>query len=113
MNQDCIVSTVFKDLAHHINDVMRKKGFWNGTFCFAEKIALMHTELSQALEANRKDSTQRDEHCPDFTTIEIELADTIIRILDLVGFMNLDIGGAIKAKMAFNETRPYKHEKSY
>lgn len=39
----------------------------------------------------------------------IELADALIRILDLAGFLGLDMGALVELKMAYNETRPYKH----
>lgn len=41
--------------------------------------------------------------------IPIELADCIIRILDYCGKEKIDIDGAIRIKMEYNKTRPYKH----
>jgi len=38
--------------------------------------------------------------------IEVELADAVIRICDLAGYLKLDLGGAIDEKLAFNATRP-------
>lgn len=77
----------------------------------AEKIALMHSELSEALEGIRKD--KMDEHCPEFTSEEVELADALIRILDYAGGFKLRLGEAVLAKLAYNRSRPHKHGKSF
>lgn len=74
-----------------------------------ECIALMHSELSEALEALRKNPLRKDEHCPAFTNLEVELADCVIRIMDYAGMRNLDVAGAILAKAEYNRTRPVKH----
>jgi len=90
------------------------QGFWDGpdNDNNASKIALMHSELSEALEADRK-GIEHDDKIPDFTGVEAELADTVIRILDFSGRHNLRLGEAIQAKLLFNLTRPYKHGKKY
>ncbi len=68
-----------------------------------ELIALMHSELSEALEGVRKGS--KDKHLPHRDTVEVELADCIIRILDYCGAQGMDIGGAIIEKIAYNADR--------
>lgn len=74
------------------------------------KIALMMSELGEAVEGVRKPG--QDPACPNFTAEEIELADTIIRICDYAEAFNLKLEEAILSKMEYNETRPYKHGKS-
>ncbi len=68
-----------------------------------EKIALIHSEVSEALEGARKD--KQDEHLPHRKSVEVELADAVIRICDLAGAMGLDLGGALAEKMAYNAQR--------
>lgn len=68
-----------------------------------ELICLMHSELSEVMEGVRKNSM--DDHLPHRTSEEVELADTIIRIMDYAGAYNLDIGGAIMEKMIYNSNR--------
>ena len=66
-------------------------------------IALCHSELSEALEGARKDLF--DDHLPDRKMIEVELADCIIRILDMAGSLDLDVAGAIAEKHQYNAKR--------
>jgi len=70
---------------------------------FGEVVALMHSELSEALEGWRKGLM--DDHLPERKMVEVELADAIIRILDTAGAEGLDVAGAIRDKFAYNQTR--------
>jgi NTP pyrophosphatase (non-canonical NTP hydrolase) len=72
---------------------------WVGT-----KLALVHSEVSEGLEGYRKNLM--DDKLPHRPMFEVELADAVIRICDLAGGLNMDLGGAIVEKLAFNAQRP-------
>lgn len=69
----------------------------------AEMICLMHSELSEAMEGERKNLM--DDHLPDRPMVEVEMADAVIRIMDYCGRFGYDIGGAIVDKLAYNAKR--------
>lgn len=74
-----------------------------GKALVAEKLCLIHSEISEAMEGHRKGLM--DEKLPHRSMLEVELADAVIRIADLAGAMQLDLGGAIAEKLAYNATR--------
>ncbi|MNQ87982.1 hypothetical protein D3C85_1032280 [compost metagenome] len=68
-----------------------------------EKLCLIHSEISEAMEGHRKNLM--DDKLPHRKMLEVELADALIRILDLAGFLGLDMAGATAEKLAFNMQR--------
>jgi NTP pyrophosphatase (non-canonical NTP hydrolase) len=78
---------------------------------YGQKIALIHSELSESLEGDRKNLP--DDHLPEYQMKFIELADAMIRIADLAGYLGIDLEAAIIAKMEYNKSRPFKHGKAY
>ena len=67
------------------------------------KMALIHSEVSEALEGDRKHVM--DDKLPHRPMIEVELADAAIRLFDLAGALGLDLGGAFVEKMQYNARR--------
>ena len=98
--------------AEEVHTLASKNGFWEDNPSDGEKIALMHSELSEALEALRKGDPP-DDKIPEFKGSEAELADCIIRIMDFAHKKGLRLGEAIMAKHEFNKGRPYKHGKEF
>lgn len=87
-----------------------RKGWWDEQPNIPEKLALVHSEISEALEAFRDGQMS--------TTISgtgkpegfgVELADAVIRIADLCGYLQIDLAEEIERKAAYNESRPYRH----
>ena len=96
-----------RTFSKHLYEHAKKSGFYSGPFNDAEKIALMHSELSEALEGLRRDCM--DDHLPHRTMVEVELADAVIRIMNYCTHRHLDLAGAIVEKARYNTTRPRRH----
>ena len=128
---------MINDLAKEIHEINVKNGFYEGEKNIGEMLALIHSEVSEALECDRKDKYLEDSYFEIFKsknyvfdcfnkdknskhfeayfkdTFEDELADIMIRVMDLAAYKGIDLEYHIKAKMIYNSMREYKHGKKY
>lgn len=119
-----------EQLQNDIHDNAVKKGFWEDPVNLGEKLMLVVTEVAEMCEAHRKGRkmessidavigwTSNDDFKKDFEakvkdTFEDEMADAIIRLLDMAKRQGVPIEKHIRAKMRYNSLRPYKHGKAY
>lgn len=121
------------DMVGRAHENAVKHGFWDPAPDFGTAIALIHSELSEALEEMRAGNkirpgnptpmlyysgggyvaTQPTKCCTKPEGVAIELADAVIRIADLCGYMDVDLECVIDLKMKYNEGRPFKHGKLF
>lgn len=126
-------------LGEEIHENNKSKGFYDSDKNIGEMLALIHSEVSEALEADRKGKySQANEgklgglsdknygitYYDDKVfqqafaesvkdTFEDELADIMIRVMDLAAFKKVDLERHIRAKMRYNSLREHKHGKKY
>ncbi len=127
-------------LSEEIHENAIKKGFYESEKNIGEMLCLIHSEVSEALEADRKHKytvidkewyikgmAEKNYGATFFdddvfkenfersvkNTFEDELADIMIRVMDLAGYKGIDLESHIKAKMRYNALREHKHGKKY
>lgn len=102
-----------KELQDICHDAAASAGWWinletggsvtENPYCFSNKLCLIHSEISEAMEGDRKNLM--DDKLPHRQMREVELADAVIRIFDLAGAYEMDLAGAIAEKLAYNANR--------
>ncbi len=91
------------DIAKEAYEIAHAKGFWEGAAAdTAKKLLLIHSEVSEAAEEIRAPILG-------VSMLGYELADVLIRTLDLMHGLGLDTGALVKTKMDFNRTRQPMH----
>lgn len=121
-----------KTLTEVAHSAAKEKGFWDSERNKPELLMLIVSEAAEALEALRKDKYSNpaivddlyegdyslEEYKSKFeesvkNTFEDEIADTVIRLFDLAGGLNIDLEKHILLKLQYNATRGYKHGKTF
>ncbi len=106
-HEECLFFTAGKVLVTSpevIHKLAVEKGWWDTKREVPELLCLVHSEVSEALEAYRNNVPSSSRNC-----LAEELADIVIRVFDMATFFKIDIIGAIARKHQYNKTRAYKH----
>lgn len=99
------IETVLRAGSNPENAVRVLSGFRR--MVLAERLALIHSEVSEGLEAVRLPEGHPDANLPE------ELADVLIRCLDLAASLEIDLGKALMDKIEKNQDRPFRHGKEF
>ena len=118
------------DWVQKCHEIAIEHGWWDEEKSLGECIALMHSELSEALEEARdgrpgeyvltaeNDELYLEKDREKFAGrkpegVYVELVDCVIRIFDYLGHEGADVEAIMAEKCAYNETRPYRHGKKF
>lgn len=102
-------ASILTEICH---DCSQRSGWWNDSRTGEDLrykknvptlLMLMVSELAEAMEGHRK--ALMDDHLPHRRMVEVELADTLIRIFDAAGGMGYDVAGAMVDKLQYNSVR--------
>ncbi len=117
-----MVALTLQELQERAHCMAKEKGFWEGSDFppshkdVAVKLALIHCEVSEAVEEVREYPNGRCEEPISRDKpegLDYELADIVIRVADLAEALGIDLDGCVKFKMKYNATRSHKHNKAF
>lgn len=121
------MSKTIREWQSEVYRISKEHGFHENetpeTVPIAEKLCLIHSEISGALEETRQPDFREPNSRPVLKIyytknnkpegLGIELANALIRILDLAESLNIDLESLVAMKSRYNENRPYKHGKVF
>lgn len=99
-----------------VHQLAKDNGWWDDADIriVPEKLALIHSEVSEALEEYRNGQMElyfpsKYDDNPKPEGFGVELADAVIRIYDLCGYLGIDLDSLVELKHEYNKSRPYRH----
>lgn len=120
---------MINNLAKEVHANAIEKGFFDSERNIGEMLCLIHSEVSEALEADRDNAYSKTDisqinalddasfkttfEAEAKNTFEDELADVLIRVMDLAAYKGVDLEQHLQAKMRYNKLRAHKHGKKY
>jgi len=115
---------IITELQQKIHEWANRKGWWEDSpkktrhkdwVFITSKLALVSSEISEAIEELRNGNMNvyYADESPKPEGFGVELADAVIRILDIAESVGMDLETLIQLKMDYNETRGHKHGKLF
>lgn len=105
-------SIVFDLVSQKVYAIAKDKGFYDNPSDLPRSLALIHSEASEALEALRHGNPPSVK-VPGVSLFEEEIADVVIRAMDLAALEKMTLGDTILKKIEYNRTRKHRHGKLF